>query len=642
MTGKWATYGLIAELLDSLGIGACLFDDDDRSVLWNRTFLKLFPEHDGHVHEGEHYSANLRRFYLTRLGADELPHIEKYIADGIERHHTQSRPFVFSHRGRWVRVASTPLPEGGRIRIWTPIARPGAGDATPVESHAGDLALMENIADGVLLRNADGTISAVNEQFLVLYGIATKEKVVGRLFEEVLRDLAPRHDEEASAQWARKLAEDQRFSGAPFELPLPNGRWIRVTEQQSPDGTVYSTHVDITAIKREQRAMVAAKDAADRANVVKSQFLAMISHEIRTPLNGIIGMTDLLLNTDLSSQQRRYAETTYNSADRLLGIINDVLDVSKLEAGKIRLESIGFDLSELVGEVTALIEPRARERGLDFVLQIDPQLSGRFLGDPTRVRQVLLNLLSNAVKFTEAGKVELLLGPSPVEPRTIRIEVRDTGVGIPDGDHDKLFNKFEQADETISRRFGGTGLGLNISKQLVELMGGRIGAASRFGGGSVFWFTLPVRRDLGVTPLPGPAVAARVSHSGRVLLVEDNPVNQEVARAILMRAGFTVITAPTGEEAVMAVQAEVPDVVLMDIQLPGIDGYETTQRIRALGAELDQVPIIALTAYAMEGDRDSCLARGMNDYLSKPFDATVLVRTVADWAEQSRKDRERA
>jgi len=640
MDPRWAPYGLMAELLDSLNIGVCLFDDADHTLLWNRTFLRLFPEQDGHLHEGEHYSGNLYRFYRFRLGPEELPNIDQYVRDGVARHRAQSRPFVFEHRGKWLRVGSQPLPQGGRIRIWTTISAPNvdAGMARALTGAASftDSAIMENVADGVMLMAADGRISLINDQCLLLYGLG-RDQALGLTYEELLAAAwiaqSPFPTPSGTREhWMAKLAEDRRFAGAPFEVQLPRDLWLRVIEQRGPDGVAYSTHVDISELKRQQRAIHLAKEAADRANAAKSAFLAMISHEIRTPMNGIIGMTHLLLDSGLDERQRFYAETVETSAGTLLGIIDDVLDVSKLEAGKLTLEAIPFDPCTLVEEAIRLMVPRARERNLALELVPPATAIGLRLGDPTRIRQVLLNLISNAVKFTETGGVTIEVEQAPKDAGLITIKVSDTGIGLEPTAIGKLFQRFEQADGTITRRFGGTGLGLHISRQLVDLMGGEIGAEPRDEGGSLFWFTLPLDQVvMDVAPVVTVEREPTRRIGGRVLVVEDNLINQLVAEEILSQAGFTVEIASGGQAAIDMITANPPDLVLMDIQMPEMDGYEATRRIKALSIGATALPIVALTANAMEGDRQQCLAAGMIDYVAKPFDPRGLIQTVDRW-----------
>ena len=644
MDPKWAPYALMAELLDSLNIAVCLFDDGDFTVLWNRTFLRLFPEQDGHLSEGEHYSANLYRFYQVRLGPEELPNIDQYVRDGVARHRAQSRPFVFEHRGKWLRVGSQPLPAGGRIRVWTSISAPGvdAGMARALTgtSLIGDNTIMENVADGVMLLDADGRITQINEQCLLLYGLGTRDQAVGLQYEDLLASAwiaqsAVPTPSGTREYWQEKLAEDRRFAGAPFEVQLPRDLWLRVIEQRGPNGVAYSTHVDISELKRQQRAVTLAKEAADRANAAKSAFLAMISHEIRTPMNGIIGMTHLLLDSELNERQHFYAETVETAADTLLGIIDDVLDVSKLEAGKLTLEAIPFDPCALVDDAIRLMAPRARERNLSLerVSPPDAKDLGIRIGDPTRVRQVLLNLISNAIKFTETGGVTVEVEAVPSDTGRVTIKVTDTGIGLDATAIGKLFQRFEQADGTITRRFGGTGLGLHISKQLVDLMGGEIDAEPRAEGGSQFWFTLPLDEIVAeAAPVPAKGEPGRRPRTGgKILVVEDNLINQLVAEEILSKAGFVVAIASGGQAALDMLAAGLPDLILMDVQMPDMDGYQTTRRIKALSTAAAALPIVALTANAMESDRQQCLAAGMIDYIAKPFEPANLIETVDRW-----------
>ena len=375
---------------------------------------------------------------------------------------------------------------------------------------------------------------------------------------------------------------------------------------------------------------------ADAANQAKSEFLANMSHEIRTPMNGVLGMAQLLLATDLSPRQIRYAEMIRASGNSLLAVINDVLDFSKIEARKIEIERIDFDLHALLRECRDAFSPSADQKGLDLRLELDPRLPLHLQGAPSRLRQILNNLLGNAVKFTPKGSV--LLRAAPVDPPDaasasvlIRFDIADTGIGIAPDKLGMLFEKFTQIDASTTRAYGGTGLGLAISKQLAELMGGRIGVDSSPGQGSTFWVVLPFasaadRPESAPTPAPVPAPA--LPPSLRILLAEDNEINRMLALGVLERLGLRADVAVDGQEAVDAVARHPYDVVLMDVQMPRLDGLEATRRIRASGSA---VPIVALTAHSMQGDRERCLAAGMDDYLSKPLDFSRLASVLSRW-----------
>jgi signal transduction histidine kinase/ActR/RegA family two-component response regulator len=381
-------------------------------------------------------------------------------------------------------------------------------------------------------------------------------------------------------------------------------------------------------------------EAALAASKAKSEFVATMSHEIRTPMNGVLGTVALLQTTPLSDEQIEYVQTIQISAEALLFIINDILDYSKIEAGRLVLERTTFDLRQLLGEMRNLLAPQAASKGLVLSLLMDEGLPVRFLGDPNRIRQILFNLVGNAIKFTPAGRVTIdVVETGLADGRNrIQIAVRDTGIGISAEALARLFQPFTQADVSVTRRFGGTGLGLVISKRLVELMGGEIGVDSMPGSGSTFWFSLPLDRAAPLTQTASSPKLAWVWTERetrlRVLVAEDNAVNQKVTSRLLERMGCHVDVAGNGLEAIQMHTRSAYDLIVMDWQMPELDGLEATRRLRA-DPNLRQVPIIGMTAHASEDDRQSCLASGMDYYVSKPVRPDEL-RAVLDRCCESR------
>ncbi len=512
----------------------------------------------------------------------------------------------------------------------------------------------EHELSGVLAASSDafisidtvGVVTAWNSRAEKLFGWPVEAAIGSKLSDLII---PPERRVSLATSLARHLSENPSVG---------TGKRIEITAQRREGGTLpvelavwphqdgggYSAFVhDISDRLAAQRALETARDAALSGSRLKSEFLANMSHEIRTPMNGVIGMSELLLRTDLDPEQRSFADTVRSSAESLLTVLNDILDFSKIEAGKLDVESVDHDVRRVVEDTTALLVAQAQKKGLGLTCVVYPEVPAMVQGDPARLRQVLNNLLGNAVKFTATGEVSLVVGLAraehhglPVE--LLELEVTDTGIGIDPSALERLFEAFTQSDASTTRRYGGTGLGLAISRQLVELMGGELTVRSVLGAGSTFTVRLPLVPSAsgGQTEAPSTKKAAtgRLAPNGRtVLLAEDNVVNQMVACATLEHLGYAVDVVADGAEALAALALSSYDAVLMDCQMPEMDGYAAVAALRLRERDMGgrRTPVIALTASAMASDRDRCLSAGMDDYLSKPLRTEDLSAVLQHW-----------
>ncbi|HJV91725.1 MAG TPA: PAS domain-containing protein [Holophagaceae bacterium] len=627
---------------------------------------------------------------------------------------------------------------------------------------------IESLDAGFAMFDEQDRLLTCNAAYRAFYRDVEHLLTFGTPYETIVRAFAaavpPSEIPGGPEAWIQSRLESHRSPGNASEQVL-KGHWIRTSDRRTADGGLVSLRTDITALKRQQEELRRAKEAAEAATRAKSEFLANMSHEIRTPMNGVLGMTGFLLDTELTADQREYAQTVRSCAEGLLEILNDILDFSKIEAGKLDLELLDVDLADLLEESLAMFAQKAQDKGVDLQGALDPRLPRMVVADGGRVRQILVNLVGNALKFTDTGAVlvRMSLESRTQEDMHIHVEVQDTGIGIPPEAQPRLFQSFSQADGSMTRRFGGTGLGLAICQQLVRLMGGEIGVHSEPGLGSTFWFTLrlplsskapaPLEPDLSgarillvaspggarellqrnleslgltvecaladeaeallaATPLPfralivdgpslgeagaawaqaqatlrptvllqlqkqaqGPAIPCLTrplrrtslhaalgmamglrppevpdgattpapastpppAKGGRLLVAEDNPVNQKVILRTLERLGYRAEVVANGLEALEALRKAPYDLVFMDCQMPEMDGFEATAALRRQESGTGRrTPIVALTAHAMAGERERCLAAGMDDYATKPLQLEELKRILREWVDEA-------
>jgi PAS domain S-box-containing protein len=506
--------------------------------------------------------------------------------------------------------------------------------------------IFDNMQDGYILSNTEGTVTLVNPAAVRMLGYPSEAALLGKDMErDVFADPADRIALKA------KLAATGQTTGHKATFKRADGGHViiegNVRMLREADGNLAGIEGilrDMTAHYQTRAELIEAREAALAATRAKSEFLANMSHEIRTPLNAIVGLGHLLQRAELPPQQREYVDKIQASSQMLLQAVNDVLDVSKIEAHKMELEETSFDLGALLDSVSDVLNVTARDKGLSLKLDVGKDVPPRLLGDPIRLGQVITNLAGNGVKFTERGVVTIGVENtgSADHPRgpavSLRFFVRDTGIGIAATQMGRIFDPFTQADGSTTRRFGGTGLGLTICRQLVEMMGGRLEVESVLGAGSTFSFTvsflLQADADGAADVARGPSsfTALRSLRGLRVLVAEDNVINQEVARELLEAAGMTVVIADNGRQAVEAATSAGArfDAILMDLQMPEMDGIEATGKIRAHPIAAG-VPIIAMTAHALASERERCLAGGMNDHVSKPIEPARLYTTLAQW-----------
>ncbi len=782
---------LLGDAVESLAEGFILFDPDDRLVLTNTRCRNMFSDIAHLFEPGTTYENIIRG--AVGSGAVAVPagmDAEAYIRARLEQHHNPKGSLEQQLAGGvWIQVNDQVLSNGWRVGTRVDITEIKVRE----EAFRREALIWEQMYDGVMITDLMGTITNWNPAAQAMFGY-TSDEMLGRtpdflsskdsaqgLSIEILEGVGHAGRWNGEMRFVRKNGSEG--ISQTVVVPLRN-------EASQPIAAIW-VNQDVTERKRSEEALRTAKEQAESANIAKSRFLATMSHEIRTPMNGVLGMLELLLDTKLADEQRNYIDTARKSGEGLLVIIDDILDFSKMEAGKLALENVSFDLRDVTENVLDLLALRAQAKGIELSAFIDPAVPKRLRGDPGRLRQIILNLVGNAIKFTDRGGVGLTVtSKAGIAGRaSVRFEIADTGVGIPVERQTEMFSEFTQADPSTTRKYGGTGLGLAISKKLAELMHGDIGFSSVANKGSIFWFTAEFDRQPGVeqpeqegwdarighlrvlvvddnetagrvlarrlavrglmvdwvqdedialtslrnaaskgepfdvaivdktlpgmggealcrnirasgdvgrpklvlttpvshresteriltagvdvhihkpirqrtlidtflaitghgpivrqpelpslpdkptpeAPVTSPSVQVAEPVRARLLLAEDSKINQVVAIAMLSKLGYQIDAVENGREALEAVQARAYDLVLMDVSMPEMDGLDATRAIRALPGDVSRVPIIAMTAHAMESDREKCLQSGMNDYVPKPVNRQKLLDTVARW-----------
>ncbi len=645
------TQARFRSIVDSLGINLLLKDVQGRRIYANRMYLDrrnmqladvigktdhdLFPKP-----LADHYAADDRRVLTT----GEVMH---KFEENVDAHNTSN----------WIEIVKGPIRDihdkicGVQILFWDATDRKQAEIALEKERSL-LYALLDNIPDSIYFKDQDSRFVRISRSMAEKFHLPDPQSIIGKTDADIFTS---KHAGQARADELEIMSTGEPMVARIEQETWPDrdDTWCSTTKMplQDSNGSIVGTFGvsrDITELKMIEAELRVARDQADRANQAKSEFLANMSHEIRTPMNGIIGMAELLSDTRLDEQQQSFLDMMQQSAHSLLRILNDILDFSKIEAGKLEIEQIPFEMRACVGHAAKSLAARAAQKSLQLLLNINPDVPEYLLGDPGRLRQVIVNLVGNAIKFTDHGdvaiEVEVASGPPSEELYTLHITISDTGIGISPEQQSHIFAAFTQADASTTRRYGGTGLGLAISAQLIEMMGGRIWVESKPAVGTTFHFTIsfaPCPEDLSQRQInASQSEAARENARRRdeptaarrsltLLLAEDGAVNRAVMLELFKRAGHQVTYVEDGRAAIETWQRQRFDAIFMDLQMPVMDGLEATRMIRQLEAEDEHVPIIAITAAAMKSDRQRCLDAGMDDYVSKPIDFSLLRRLLA-------------
>ncbi len=624
-------------ILENMAQGLTMYDGEWNLVTYNANYMKHFdlpPE----VFTDDATFDDVVGTTMRLDYGDEAPERLKVVKDPGRMVNVWRREFA-RPSGRHLDVVSIPIPAGGFVVTSTDITGRVTTERNLAEKEAQLSVALTNMSDGIFVLDDEGRYAMFNQRYFDLSGLDPEVAKIGTPIMEVIRHSARKGfygsgDAEEAAQ--QRYAEMMSDAYVERETKPPNGRTLHVRKSPLEGGGSVTTLTDVTERNRAEDELRTAKEEAEALSRSKSDFVAVVSHEVRTPMNGVLGMAHLLQDMVENGEARECVDAIVYSGQELLSIVDDLLDISKLEAGRLELEIIPFHLEDVVSYAVAIMRPRAEAKDLKIDFNVDPRVPPVLTGDPHRLRQIILNLLSNAIKFTDHGSisVEVACRKTTSDQVEISFDVIDTGHGIPDNLRESLFDAYVQASIEISRRQGGTGLGLSICRHLVQLMGGTIVLESEVGKGSTFTFLAKIGIDA-ETDLDSVRKVRRKSRATgprlvpkrmlRILQVEDNATNRDVVDKTLSRAGHKVTNAVNGIDALQALQDDEFDAVIMDRHMPGMDGLEATRRIRSLEAPLDQIPIVGLTAGATKREIDSCLDAGMDRVVIKPFEENDLL-----------------
>lgn len=639
----------LVEAIEALPDGFVLYDEKDRLVICNQRYRDIYSLSADVIQPGNTFE------YIVKTGAqrgqypEAIGREEEWLAERLKEHNRPSGVVEQQlESGQWLRILERKTDSGGTVGFRIDITELKEREQELWESTERIRATVHTALDCIVVMDQEGKVVEFNPSAEATFGFE-RDEVIGREMAELI--IPERYGDAHRAGLQKYLEtgegpvlgqhieiEARRKDGT--ELPIS----LSISVSHEADGPIFVGYMrDTTERRAAEEALKIARDKAEIANNAKSEFLAMMSHEIRTPLNGVLGFLGLLLDTRLNEEQLEYVRSGRRSAESLLDVINDILDFSKMEAGRLDFETVVFSPTDIARDVIDVVKARAEENNTVVALSSSADEKIFLKGDPSRIRQVLLNLVSNAVKFTENGRVdvEVAVKTASADKARLKASVRDTGIGIDKTHHEELFSEFLTLTPAYSQKFQGTGLGLAISRRLIDHMDGKIDFSSELGKGSEFWFEidLPVAKEEEVDDAVSTNMAeeetqdslSHIPKNVRVLLAEDNPANQVVARTMLEKADIQVDIVANGLEAVAAMKSRPYDLVLMDIGMPEMDGMEATAEIRKLPGKRSETPIIAMTAHVMQGDRESILKGGMDDYLSKPVRKAKLLRRIVKW-----------